>query len=176
MKSNISLNPCHKVRVGLIRFTRCLSVHPSVAPTAVGGFSSYLAQMITNFRRCVMFFYLVFTCSLDALDPNAYQAFQASRNLRDVVDRVMDAKSDGKPGMSKKLSVRATLMTPILPMLVSILVSPCPSVDRILSALYLQQYSSDPFHICTSYQATSEGVSRVMFVSKFKKLKFWRIL
>ena len=46
-----------------------------------------------------------------------------------------------------------------------ILVSPCPSVDRIVSALYLQQYSSDPFHICTSYQATSEGVSRVMFVS-----------
>ena len=30
----------------------------------------------------------------------------------------------------------------------------CPSVDRIVSALYLQQYSSDPFHICTSYQAT----------------------
>ena len=44
-----------------------------------------------------------------------------------------------------------------------------PSVDRIVSALYLQQYSSDPFHICTSYQATSEGVSWVMFVSKLKK-------
>ena len=53
--------------------------------------------------------------------------------------------------------------------------SVCPSVDRIVSALYLQQYSSDPFHICTSYQATSEGVSRVMPVSKFKNLKFWRI-
>ena len=51
--------------------------------------------------------------------------------------------------------------------------SVCPSVDRIVSALYIQQYSSDPFHICTSYQATSEGVSHVMFVSKFKKLKFW---
>ena len=47
--------------------------------------------------------------------------------------------------------------------------SVCPSVDRIVSALYLQQYSSDPFHICTSYQATSEDVSRVMVVSKFKK-------
>ena len=54
--------------------------------------------------------------------------------------------------------------------------SVCPSVDGIVSALYLQQYSLDPFHICTSYQATSEGVSRVMFVSKFKNLKFWRIL
>ena len=49
-----------------------------------------------------------------------------------------------------------------------ITLSVCPSVDRIVSALYLQQYSSDPFHICTSYQATSEGVSRVMPVSKFK--------
>ena len=50
--------------------------------------------------------------------------------------------------------------------------SVCPSVDRMVSPLYLQQYSSDPFHICTSYQATSEGVSRVMFVSKFKNYKF----
>ena len=29
-----------------------------------------------------------------------------------------------------------------------------PSVDRIVSALYLQQYSSNPFHTHTSYQAT----------------------
>ena len=56
-----------------------------------------------------------------------------------------------------------------------ITLSVCPSVDRIVSALYLQQYSLDPFYICTSYQATSEGVSRVMSVSKFKNLKFWRI-
>ena len=53
--------------------------------------------------------------------------------------------------------------------------SVCPSVDKIVSALYLQQYSSDPFHICTSYQATKEGVSHVMPVSKFINLKFWRI-
>ena len=42
----------------------------------------------------------------------------------------------------------------------------CLSVDRIVSALYLQQYSFDTFHTCTSYQATSEGVSHVKFVSK----------
>ena len=54
--------------------------------------------------------------------------------------------------------------------------SVCPSVDRIVSALYLQQYSSDPFHICTSYQATSEGVLRVMPVSKFKNLKFFKFV
>ena len=46
----------------------------------------------------------------------------------------------------------------------------CPSVDRSMSALYRQQYLSDPFHICTSYQTTSEGVSGVMFVSKFEIL------
>ena len=57
-----------------------------------------------------------------------------------------------------------------------ILVSPCPSVrpfvrpsvrpsvDKIVSALYLQQYSWDPFRICTSYQATKEGVSRLTLV------------
>ena len=57
-----------------------------------------------------------------------------------------------------------------------ILVSPCPSVcpsvrpsvcpyvDRIISALFLQQYSLDPFHICTSYRVISKGVLCVMFV------------
>ena len=50
-----------------------------------------------------------------------------------------------------------------------ITLSVCPSVDRIVFALYLQQYWSDPFHICTPYQATSEGVSHVMPVSKLKK-------
>ena len=61
--------------------------------------------------------------SLEGLDPNAYEAFQASRDLRDVVDRVMtnkrSAEENGRPGMVKKLSVKANLMTPILPMLVS---------------------------------------------------------
>ena len=57
----------------------------------------------------------------------------------------------------------------------SVHLSICPSVDRIVSALYLQKNSSDPFHICTSNQATSKGVSRVMPVSKFKNLKFWRM-
>ena len=60
-----------------------------------------------------------FFCRLDALDDNAYAAFQASRNLRDVVDRVMENKAGGVPGLKKKLSVKASLMTPVLPMLVS---------------------------------------------------------
>ncbi len=68
---------------------------------------------------------------LEALDPNAYEAFQASRNLRDVVDRVNKNKeeSNGRPGMSKKLSIRATLMTPVLPMLAEA----CKSVEMAMS-------------------------------------------
>ena len=54
--------------------------------------------------------------------------------------------------------------------------SNCLSVDSIVSALYLQQYLSDPFHICTPYQATSEGVLRIMFVTKYQNLKIWQIL
>ena len=50
------------------------------------------------------------------------------------------------------------------------------SVDRIVSALYLPQYSPDPFHIYTSHQASSEGVSHVKCFSKLKNLKFWQIL
>ena len=51
-----------------------------------------------------------------------------------------------------------------------------PSVDRIVSAPYIQQYLSDPFHMCTSYQANWEGVSRVKSASKFKNCNFWYIL
>ena len=66
-----------------------------------------------------------------------------------------------------------------------ILVSPCPSVcpSIRLSVCWQNCVCSvsstiliGSFHICTSHQATSEGVSRVMFVSKLNKLKFWRIL
>ena len=47
----------------------------------------------------------------------------------------------------------------------------CPSVcgQNHVCYLYLQQYSSDPFYICTSYQAASESVSHVKCVSKLKK-------
>ena len=61
--------------------------------------------------------------SLDALDPDAYEAFQASNNLSDVVQRCLQKKhikSGVLPGMSKKLSIRASLMTPVKPMLVCI--------------------------------------------------------
>ncbi|XP_072501034.1 DNA ligase 3 isoform X2 [Notamacropus eugenii] len=56
---------------------------------------------------------------LDALDPNAYEAFKASRNLQDVVERVLANQQESKkaPGMKRTLSVQAALMTPVQPML-----------------------------------------------------------
>ncbi|XP_066491349.1 DNA ligase 3 [Tiliqua scincoides] len=56
---------------------------------------------------------------LDALDPNAYEAFKASRNLQDVVERVLRNQQEAQkvPGLKRTLSVQATLMTPVQPML-----------------------------------------------------------
>ena len=55
-----------------------------------------------------------------------------------------------------------------------ILVSPCPSVrpfvDRVVSALYLPQYSPDPFYFYTSYQSTLEGV---LHIKVFQNWKIW---
>ena len=59
---------------------------------------------------------------MDALDPNAYAAFQASHDIQDVVDRVLGRGASGgdgaTPTLKKGLSVRASLMTPVKPMLV----------------------------------------------------------
>ncbi|XP_010639679.1 DNA ligase 3 isoform X1 [Fukomys damarensis] len=56
---------------------------------------------------------------LDALDPNAYEAFKASRNLQDVVERVLqnEQEVEKEPGQKRALSVQASLMTPVQPML-----------------------------------------------------------
>ena len=53
------------------------------------------------------------SCSLSALGPNTYAAFQASNDLKDVVQRAMQR---GK--LDRQLSVKASLMTPVKPMLV----------------------------------------------------------
>ena len=69
-----------------------------------------------------------FCPSLDAIDPNAHPAFQASHDLKDVITRALRRKSvgdeeevDGRrvPGMRKTLSIKLSLMTPVKPMLVS---------------------------------------------------------
>ncbi|KFO75619.1 DNA ligase 3 [Cuculus canorus] len=64
---------------------------------------------------------------LDALDPNAYEAFKASRNLQDVVERVLKNQQEAAetPGLKRTLSVQASLMTPVQPMLAEA----CKSVE-----------------------------------------------
>ena len=49
-----------------------------------------------------------------------------------------------------------------------------PSVEAIVSAAYLQQYSLDPFHIHTSYQATSKGALHLTLFVKFQNLNVWQ--
>lgn len=61
---------------------------------------------------------------LDAIAPNAYQAFQVSRDLKDVITRA--ANIDSKPGLNKKLSVKVHLLTPFKPMLAEA----CKSVEQ----------------------------------------------
>lgn len=65
--------------------------------------------------------------SLDAVDPNAYDAFKASRNLGDVIDRVLRNQQEASNGSGprKLLTVEASLMTPVQPMLVSITAEVC---------------------------------------------------
>ena len=57
-----------------------------------------------------------------------------------------------------------------IPELTSVCPCVCPSVDRIMSALYLQQYLRDPSHVYISYQATSEGVLHIKFLQNSRIL------
>uniref|UniRef100_A0A452UPC5 DNA ligase n=1 Tax=Ursus maritimus TaxID=29073 RepID=A0A452UPC5_URSMA len=67
---------------------------------------------------------------LDALDPNAYEAFKASRNLQDVVERVLrnEQEVEKEPGRRRALSVQASLMTPVQPMLAEA----CKSIEHAM--------------------------------------------
>ena len=64
--------------------------------------------------------WLVSCRRLDAVDPNAYDAFKASRNLGDVIERVLRNQQDASNGSGprKSLKIEASLMTPVQPMLV----------------------------------------------------------
>ncbi|XP_057303420.1 DNA ligase 3-like isoform X2 [Hydractinia symbiolongicarpus] len=64
---------------------------------------------------------------LDALDSNAYAAYQASSDLKKVIEKWVSGNEDSSiPGLKKKLSIRATLMTPVKPMLAEA----CKSVEH----------------------------------------------
>ncbi|KAL7060099.1 hypothetical protein AAHC03_09872 [Spirometra sp. Aus1] len=74
--------------------------------------------------------------SLCGLDPKAYEAFQASRDLELVVKKLRErsfpnrasTSSGGKPKLSRPLSISIKLMTPVLPMLAE----PCRSAEIVL--------------------------------------------
>nr|XP_028563139.1 DNA ligase 3 [Podarcis muralis]XP_028563140.1 DNA ligase 3 [Podarcis muralis]XP_028563141.1 DNA ligase 3 [Podarcis muralis]XP_028563142.1 DNA ligase 3 [Podarcis muralis]XP_028563143.1 DNA ligase 3 [Podarcis muralis] len=76
---------------------------------------------------------------LDALDPNAYEAFKASRNLHDVVERVLRNQQESQkvPGLKRTLSVQATLMTPVQPMLAEA----CKSIEYAMKKCPNGMYS-----------------------------------
>uniref|UniRef100_A0A3P9I2I5 DNA ligase n=1 Tax=Oryzias latipes TaxID=8090 RepID=A0A3P9I2I5_ORYLA len=67
---------------------------------------------------------------LDAVDPNAYDAFKASRNLGDVIQRVLRNQQEASNGSGprKLLTVEASLMTPVQPMLAEA----CKSIDQAM--------------------------------------------
>ena len=88
----------------------------------------------------------------------------------ETTDQGKKLQEDDYISMSEQNAVH--LASPDTYIKCAIQMSVCPSVDKIVSALYLQQYLSDAFHICTSYQAISEGVSGVKFVSKLKIRNF----
>ena len=67
---------------------------------------------------------------LDALGPNTYAAFQASNDLRDVVQR---ARKSGK--LDRQLSIKASLMTPVKPMLVCVMYH-CACCSVVCSVYY----------------------------------------
>lgn len=75
---------------------------------------------------------------LDALDPNAYDAFKASRNLHDVVERVLrnQQESEKVPGLKRVLSVQASLMTPVQPMLAEACKSVAYAMKKCPNGMY----------------------------------------
>ncbi|XP_076802197.1 DNA ligase 3-like [Clavelina lepadiformis] len=70
---------------------------------------------------------------LDALAPNAHEAFKASRDLNDVINRVLDSRKAG----GKSIEVRAALMTPVAPMLAEA----CKSVEQAMKKCPNGMYS-----------------------------------
>ena len=90
-----------------------LSLAPSLPPSLFLSLAPSLPPSLSPFLPIFL--------SLDALNPTAYAAFQVSQDLKDVVDRSISNSGDGaKPGMSKSLSIRLSLKTPVKPMLVGV--------------------------------------------------------
>ncbi|XP_056140714.1 DNA ligase 3 isoform X2 [Lampris incognitus] len=76
---------------------------------------------------------------LDAVDPNAYDAFKASRNLGDVIERVLRNQQEASNGSGtrKQLTIEASLMTPVQPMLAEA----CKSIEYAMKKCPNGMYS-----------------------------------
>nr|XP_061818717.1 DNA ligase 3-like [Nerophis lumbriciformis] len=76
---------------------------------------------------------------LDAVDPNAYDAFKASRNLGDVIERVLKNQQEASNGSGprKLLTIEASLMTPVQPMLAEA----CKSIEYAMKKCPNGMYS-----------------------------------
>uniref|UniRef100_A0A3Q4MSP9 DNA ligase n=1 Tax=Neolamprologus brichardi TaxID=32507 RepID=A0A3Q4MSP9_NEOBR len=76
---------------------------------------------------------------LDAVDPNAYDAFKASRNLGDVIERVLKNQQEASNGSGPKklLTIEASLMTPVQPMLAEA----CKSIEYAMKKCPNGMYS-----------------------------------
>ncbi|XP_035998663.1 DNA ligase 3 [Fundulus heteroclitus] len=76
---------------------------------------------------------------LDAVDGNAYDAFKASRNLGDVIERVLRNQQEASNGSGprKLLTIEASLMTPVQPMLAEA----CKSIEYAMKKCPNGMYS-----------------------------------
>lgn len=78
---------------------------------------------------------------LDAITPNAYNAFKVSRDLEDVIKRSIKLlkTSDGKPTLLKKdLSIKINLMTPVKPMLADACKSVESAIQKCPNGLFVE--------------------------------------
>jgi hypothetical protein len=85
-------------------------------------------------------------CSLEAVHPDAYQAFQTSRDLDTVLSKAVSSTDEGCSSPTKKaaLTITASVMTPVLPMLVRFTDSSeiwCPLFPLTHRYMFAQLYS-----------------------------------
>uniref|UniRef100_A0A1A8G202 DNA ligase n=1 Tax=Nothobranchius korthausae TaxID=1143690 RepID=A0A1A8G202_9TELE len=75
---------------------------------------------------------------LDAVDPNAHDAFKASRNLGDVIERVLRNQQEASNGSGprKLLTVEASLLTPVQPMLAEACKSVAYAMKKCPNGMY----------------------------------------
>lgn len=77
----------------------------------------------------IFFVFCRYVCSLAAVHDDAYKAFQTSRDLDSVIERCWRGspkfdKPSSSPGPSSNVKITLSLMTPVLPMLVSFCMLP----------------------------------------------------